>query len=93
MTEQEIQYVIHDVLIVVALIAERIDHDGDITKIPLTQTGYVRKLLQRNCFTDPVQSKNKYKRLCYSRMISNLTVTLDEYKQLKKSVSGWIYTR
>lgn len=88
MTEQEIQYVIHDVLIVVALIAERIDHDGDITKIPLTQTGYVRKLMQRNCFTDPVNPKNKYKRLRYSRVISNLTVTLDEYKQLKRAFQG-----
>ena len=43
LTPDELQYCINDVMIVMMYICECIINDGDIGKIPLTQTGYVRK--------------------------------------------------
>ena len=43
LTDKELKYCENDVRVVMAYIKERIEADGNITKIPLTKTGYVRK--------------------------------------------------
>lgn len=43
LTEQELKYCENDVLILTEFIANEIKRNGDITKIPLTKTGYVRR--------------------------------------------------
>lgn len=48
-TSEELRYSIRDVIIVMCDISERIERDGDISKIPLTKTGYVRKRVFNNC--------------------------------------------
>lgn len=52
LTQQEIQYCINDVQIVIAYIGERIVIDKGIARIPLTKTGYVRRFCRKACFYD-----------------------------------------
>lgn len=50
LSDLEIGYCVDDVKIVMADIAERIVASGNITKIPLTKTGYVRQYCRGRCF-------------------------------------------
>ena len=89
LTEKEWQYCVHDVLVVMAYIQEKIESDGDITKIPLTKTGYVRNYCRNNCFYLYKSHKRggwKYKQ--YRQLMRNLTLTPEEYNQLKRAFQG-----
>ena len=77
-TSNELQYGVNDVRIVVAHIYEQMQIEKSITNIPLTKTGYVR----RHC--KEILTKNKK----YMRKIKELTIELDEFKQLKKAFVG-----
>lgn len=50
LTEEEMGYVLGDAKVVMAYLAERMIEDGSITKIPLTKTGYVRRMVRERCF-------------------------------------------
>lgn len=78
LTAQEWQYLINDVQVVVAYIRETIENDGGVHKIPLTKTGYVRNYCRAACFADT----------CYRKFIAGLTLSVDEYAQLKRAFSG-----
>lgn len=85
LTTEEIAYCINDVKVVTAYIAERIAADGDITKIPLTKTGYVRKATRTACFgTD--HRKRQFKR--YRDFIKTLYLDVNEYNDLKSAFLG-----
>lgn len=86
LTDDELQYCINDVKIVMAYIAECIINDGNIARIPLTSTGYVRKYCRRMCLTN--DKDNKYRRYRYKQLISGLTINPDEYKQLQRAFMG-----
>lgn len=81
LSDKEWGYVMNDGLVVMSYIQEEIERMGDITKLPLTKTGYVRLLCRDNC----LKGANKYN---YSKMISRLTLTLNEYEELKRVYSG-----
>lgn len=83
LSSTEIIYCVVDVLVVIAYIQERIEIDGDITKIPLTKTGYVRQYCKRKCL-----GKGKKRNKEYSSMIKTLTIEPDEYIQLKRAFQG-----
>lgn len=89
LTEKEWGYCAHDVLVVMAYIQEKIESDENIAKIPLTKTGYVRQFCRENCFYQ-FRSHNKwtskYKR--YHNLMKALTLTPDEYNQLKRAFQG-----
>lgn len=78
LTDKELGYCINDVLIITAYIAEKIKQDGDITKIPLTNTGYVRRYCRKKTL------KNKQ----YYYKIKGLTLESDEYNLLKDAFAG-----
>ena len=78
LTENELAYCFNDVLIVTAYIQEQIAEFGNIEKIPLTQTGKVRRFVRSNCF------KNKK----YRFMINKLTIDKAEYLLLKNAFAG-----
>ena len=84
-SDLEMGYCVNDVKIVMAYIDECIKNDGSIIKIPLTKTGYVRKFVRNRCFYD---KENKWKRLRYSNFIKGLSITIDEYMQLKRAFQG-----
>lgn len=49
LTPDELRYGEYDVLVVYHFILSEIERNGDITKIPLTKTGYVRRLCREAC--------------------------------------------
>ena len=90
LTQQELDYCTNDVRVVSAFIAEEIDRNGgSIARIPLTKTGYVRRYCREMCFYEPGQPRAKSKkRLNYKAIVGNITLTPDEYKQLKRAFQG-----
>ena len=77
-SKEELQYCINDVLIVTSYIEEQIDEFGNIEKIPLTQTGKVRRYVRKQCF----QNKE------YKYFIKELTIEKPEYLLLKNAFAG-----
>ena len=50
LTTKELAYCFNDVKVLMSYIQEKIENDGDITKIPLTNPGYVRNYCRSECF-------------------------------------------
>lgn len=85
LTQKETRYLINDGRVVVAYISEEITRNGNIAKIPLTKTGYVRLACRRNCFSKSHREKHGSK---YRARIRKLTLTLQEYDVLKMAFAG-----
>ena len=91
LTQEEIWYSVHDVQVVTSYIQEKIELEGGINNIPLTNTGYVRRYCRDFCFTqfekDPVIAK-KYSAQYHERMKS-LSITSEcEYNQQHDAFAG-----
>ena len=88
--EKELLYCKNDIEVVNAYIKEQIEQYGDITKIPLTNTGRVRSFVRNNCYYTNTNhrksSRGKYQR--YRNIMNDLTLTADEYKMLKRAFMG-----
>lgn len=79
LTEKELLYCENDIRVILCYIKEKIEQDGDITKIPLTNTGYVRNYCRKECY-----SRWKH----YRKVMESLTLEADEYSQLKRAFQG-----
>lgn len=79
LTEKELLYCENDIRVILCYIQEKIEQDGDITKIPLTNTGYVRNYCRKECY-------KRWKP--YRKIMENLTLESDEYSQLKRAFQG-----
>lgn len=79
LTEKELFYCEMDIRVLLCYIQEKIEQDGDITKIPLTNTGYVRNYCRKQC-------NKKWRR--YRNLMQELTLDTDEYSQLKRAYQG-----
>lgn len=89
LTDKEIGYILNDGLVVMAYIQERIEDDGNITKIPLTKTGYVRNYCRNMCLYDGSHKKNVQKYIKYHNIMNSLQIrSVNEYKQLKRAFQG-----
>ena len=90
LTEEEIAYCINDVIVVNCYIQEKIDAEKSIARIPLTKTGYVRRLIRKNCLygglSDHKKSGREYKR--YRAYMNVLTVDPEEYRVWKSAFQG-----
>lgn len=86
LTEKEIGYCINDVRVIMSYIQEKIEQeDGDITKIPLTNTGYVRRYVREKCFSN-VSHKAKQE---YATLMRILKVSsTEEYAMLLRAFQG-----
>ena len=79
LTPWEIEYVITDVKIVSKYILQCIKQEsGGISTIPLTKTGYVRRLCRERCITSP----------SYKCMIHGMNLTYAEYITAKGAFAG-----
>lgn len=89
LSKEELKYCVNDVLVVMAYIQEKIELDGDITKIPLTKTGYVRKACRNSClYSDNTHRKDTEKFHKYMKLMRNLTIEPKEYELLKEGFMG-----
>ena len=79
LTEAELAYCENDIRVLLCYIQEKIEQDGSIINIPLTNTGYVRNYCRRECYKD----WRKYRML-----MSQLTIEPEEYSQLKRAFQG-----
>lgn len=90
LTNDELAYCANDVKIVVAYIHEQIDEYGDITKIPLTNTGRVRRYTRQQVYFNGQKQHRKtsgqYKK--YRELMDTLTLSPFEYQQLKRAFQG-----
>lgn len=90
LTDVELGYCENDIKVVNAYINEQIQISGDITKIPLTNTGRVRKYVKDECYytNSNHRKSNKGKYTRYRQIMNDLTLTPDNYLQLKQSFMG-----
>lgn len=90
LTKQEIGYCENDIQIILAYINEQIEQCGDISLIPMTNTGRVRKYVRDLCFYKNVDGtktgKGHYFR--YKKVMADLTLDVPTYLQLKRSFMG-----
>lgn len=84
LTDEELGYCVNDVKVVMAYVAERIAEDGDVTRIPMTKTGYVRRYCRDSCFG----GRGGSQRMGYRSLMKSLTLDPDEYVQLKRAFQG-----
>lgn len=84
LSDKELGYLQNDVDIILAYISEQIELYGDITRVPLTNTGRVRKYVKELCYDR--NSIGKYNR--YKALMEKCTLTVDSYKQLKRAFQG-----
>ena len=90
LTPNEIEYCINDIQIILAYINEQIEIYGNISLLPNTNTGRVRKFVRDNCFYKSVTGeKGGYRQYAkYTKIMQDLTLDNDTYKQLKRAFMG-----
>ena len=92
LTAKEWDYIKKDVQIIIYYIDEQLEIYGDITKIPMTNTGRVREYVKHNCYY--TQGKSKYrsskgKYNNYRNVMKGLTINdSEEYCRLKWAFMG-----
>lgn len=85
LSQEELAYCLEDVKIVCAYIAERLEIDGNITKIPLTKTGYVRNACKVACYGENHKETKYYN---YRNVMKRLTMEEDEYLMMRRAFMG-----
>ena len=90
LTLEEIGYCKNDIEVVNAYINEQIEQYSDISKIPMTNTGRVRTFVRNNCYYTSTNHRktNKGKYTRYRKIMNDLTLEPDDYKQLKRAFMG-----
>lgn len=91
LTDTEIQYCLNDVRVVMSYIQEKIENEGSIIDLPLTNTGYVRKFTRSYCMGEFEEDEHMaHKKACeYRAIMRNLQITSEkEYAQLKSAFAG-----
>ena len=91
LTDTELWYSVHDVQVVCSYIQQKIEDEGGISTIPLTNTGYVRIYTRNFAFTQneidhKLRQRNKAK---YHEVMKSLEVVSEgEYNQLHQAFAG-----
>ena len=87
-TPTELGYCYNDVKIIVDYIDEQREQYGDITKIPLTNTGRVRREVKKSCFRKVINPKTHKKHIPYKNLMTRLTLDVREYGYARQAFLG-----
>lgn len=91
LTNKELEYCFNDVRVVMSYIQEKIESEGGIINLPLTNTGYVRKFTREYCNGSYETDEHlRRKRSCeYHSIMKALRITSEgEYYALKQAFAG-----
>lgn len=91
LSQLELEYCFNDVRVVMSYIQEKIEAEGSIAEIPLTNTGYVRKYTRDYCMgsflTDSDSARTQA--LNYRSIMKTMKIASEkEYEQLKQAFAG-----
>ena len=84
LTQTELGYCYNDVKVMLCYIQEKIEQEGDITRIPLTKTGYVRRYCKNAMFPEMAESEDAY---------ADLDFESNGVSRTQRSISRRIYPR
>lgn len=91
LTDKELEYCNNDVEIILDYIKYQIELYGDITKIPLTNTGRIRKFVENNCLhysTNHRKEGNGGKIKRYRDLMKECILDVEQYTLLKQAFQG-----
>ena len=80
LTTKEIGYIHHDALVVMSYIQQQIEIEKNVTFIPMTKTGYPRRLMRTVCLKENKEA--------HVKLMHTLRCTADEYLLLKRCFQG-----
>ena len=80
-SDNELHYCLNDVRVVSSYIQEQIEKEGNISNIPLTATGYVRRAVRSLCF-------NKDNEHYMKKFMKYLELDEEDYKELVRCFQG-----
>lgn len=91
LTPDEIAYCRNDIQIILAYINEQIEIcNNDVSQIPMTNTGRVRKFVRDQCYyrKKDGEKANKGHRTRYRKLMQDLTIDVTTYTMLKRAFMG-----
>lgn len=88
LTAKEIEYGKIDVLSVSRLIKLEMERNGGIENIPLTKTGYARRLCRQYCFNGTATGEDRQVYYQYHKLMSILKLTPHVYELLRAAFMG-----
>lgn len=88
LTPSEVEYCINDIQIILAYINEQIEYCGDISLIPMTNTGRVRNYVRNKCYKGDDKSGRANRFTKYRKIMQALTIDTATYTQLKRAFMG-----
>lgn len=88
LTPKEIGYCVNDVIVVMNYIQERIEEYGNILRLPLTKTGFVRKFCRKMCLYTKKEGRQR-PNYGYRKLVESLTISgIDEFNMLQRAFAG-----
>ena len=81
LSEEELEYLKNDCLVVTSYIKETSENEGNILRLPLTNTGFVRKFIKKN-------TTAKKKNYAYRGLIKKLKLTTEVFLMLQNAFMG-----
>ena len=89
LTAQELTYCTHDVICVMNYIQERIEEYGNILRLPITKTGFVRKYCRSVCLRAKNADGKSVPNYRYADNIHEMYITgIEEFNMLQRAFSG-----
>lgn len=87
LTQEEIDYCVNDVMVVMSYIQELIEDEHGISNIPLTNTGFVRKFCRKRCLRD--KDNPRHRNMSYRDLMIKLQFnSWDEFQVMQRAYQG-----
>lgn len=89
LSTKEIGYCVNDVVVVMNYIRERIEEYGNIYRLPITKTGFVRKYCRKMCFKAQDKNGKTIPNYKYIDNIKDMYITgSEEFGMLQRAFAG-----